>query len=58
MTPYRELATDIGCGDSDIMPKIFAMIANQDEAKLMLAAFKAYESVVLKESGNGDEKSD
>jgi ferredoxin len=38
MTPYRKLAADIGCGDSDIMPKIFAMIANQDEAKLMLAA--------------------
>jgi ferredoxin/predicted transcriptional regulator len=38
MTPYRKLAADIGCGDSDIMPRIFAMIASEDEAKLMLAA--------------------
>ena len=38
MTSYRKLAADIGCGDSDIMPRIFAMIADEDEARLMLAA--------------------
>jgi ferredoxin len=38
MTPYRKLAADIGCGESDLMPKIFAMIASPDEARLMLAA--------------------
>jgi ferredoxin len=38
MTPYRKLAADIGCGDSDIMPRIFATIASPEEARLMLAA--------------------
>jgi len=33
-----QAGADTGCGDSNILPKVFAMIANQDEAKLMLAA--------------------
>jgi len=38
LAPYRELAAGIGCGDSDLMPRIFAMIADRDEARLLLAA--------------------
>jgi ferredoxin len=38
LAPYRKLAAEIGCGDSELMPRIFAMIADQDEARLLLAA--------------------
>jgi hypothetical protein len=38
MTPYQKMAESIGFGDSKIMPKMFAAIADEDEAKLILAA--------------------
>lgn len=38
LAPYRELAAGIGCGDSELIPRIFAMIADPDEARLLLAA--------------------
>ncbi len=38
MTPYRKLAAEIGCRDSDLMPRIFATIADPEEARVLLAA--------------------
>ena len=38
MTPYQEMAASIGFGDSKLMPKMFAAIADEDEAKVILAA--------------------
>ena len=38
MAPYQHLSADIGYGNSKMMPRIFAFIANEEEAKLMLAA--------------------
>jgi ferredoxin len=38
MTPYRKMAESIGFGDSELMPKMFAAIADEDEAKVILAA--------------------
>lgn len=38
MAMYQKLAADIGLGDSRLIPKIFAFIADEDEAKFMLAA--------------------
>ncbi len=35
---YRQLAEAIGVGDSAIIPKIFAVLANEDEARVLLAA--------------------
>jgi DNA-binding transcriptional ArsR family regulator len=35
---YQQLAAAIGVGDSVIIPKIFAILANEDEAKVLLAA--------------------
>jgi Fe-S-cluster-containing hydrogenase component 2/predicted transcriptional regulator len=38
MTMYQQLAADLGFGESKMIPKMFAFIADEDEAKLMLAA--------------------
>ena len=38
MTLYRKLAAEIGCRDSDLIPKLFAMIADEDEASLLVTA--------------------
>ena len=38
MSMYQQLAADIGFPESEMMPKLFAFIANEDEAKFMLAA--------------------
>ncbi len=38
MTPYQQLAADIGLGESKMIPKMFAFIADEDEAKFMIAA--------------------
>ncbi len=38
MTVYEQLATSIGQGNSRIVPDIFKSLANEDEAKLLLAA--------------------
>ena len=35
---YQQLAEAIGVGDSAIIPKIFAILANEDEARMLLAA--------------------
>jgi len=35
---YQQLAEAIGVGDSGIIPKIFAVLANADEARVLLAA--------------------
>ena len=35
---YQQLAEAIGVGDSAIIPKIFAILTNEDEAKVLLAA--------------------
>ncbi len=35
---YQQLAEAIGVGDSAIIPKIFAVLANEDEARVLLAA--------------------
>jgi len=38
MTLYQQLAESIGFGQSKMVPKMFAMIADEDEAKFVLAA--------------------
>lgn len=38
MTMYQKLSADIGFPESKMLPKMFAFIANEDEAKFMLAA--------------------
>jgi ferredoxin len=38
MTLYQQLAADLDFGESKMIPKMFAFIADEDEAKLMLAA--------------------
>ena len=38
MSLYQRLAADIGFGESKMIPKLFAFIADEDEAKFMLAA--------------------
>jgi len=38
MTPYQEMAASIGLGDSKMAPELFAMIVDQEEAKVVLAA--------------------
>lgn len=38
MTMYQQLAADLGFGESKLIPKMFAFIADEDEAKFMLAA--------------------
>ena len=38
MGMYQQLAADLGFPESKLMPKMFAFIANADEAKFMLAA--------------------
>ena len=38
MSLYEQLAESIGMKDSKIIPKMFALIADEDEAKLVLAA--------------------
>jgi Pyruvate/2-oxoacid:ferredoxin oxidoreductase delta subunit len=38
MTLYQQLAESIGWGQSQMVPKMFAMIADEDEAKFVLAA--------------------
>ena len=35
---YQQLAEAIGVGDSALIPKIFAVLANEDEARVLLAA--------------------
>jgi formate hydrogenlyase subunit 6/NADH:ubiquinone oxidoreductase subunit I/predicted transcriptional regulator len=38
MTPYQELAQHLGAGDSRIIPAIFEELADEKEARLLLAA--------------------
>lgn len=38
MALYEQLAADIGFGNSKLVPRLFAAIANEDEARFMLAA--------------------
>jgi Pyruvate/2-oxoacid:ferredoxin oxidoreductase delta subunit len=38
MTPYKEMAKSIGFENSEMMPNMFAMIVDEDEAKMILAA--------------------
>jgi len=38
LTLHRKLAAEIGWGDSELMPKLFAMVADEDEARLLVAA--------------------
>ncbi len=38
MSMYQQLSADLGFPESKMMPKMFAFIANEDEAKFMLAA--------------------
>lgn len=38
LDPYRELAEAIGAGGSEIIAKIFQLLATEDEAKVLLAA--------------------
>lgn len=38
MSLYQQLAADIGYAESKMIPKMFAFIADEDEAKVMLAA--------------------
>lgn len=38
MSLYRQLAADIGFPESEMMPQMFAFVADIDDAKLMLAA--------------------
>ena len=38
MRMYQQLSADLGFPESKMMPKMFAFIANENEAKFMLAA--------------------
>jgi hypothetical protein len=38
MSMYQQLPADLGFGESKMIPKMFAFIADEDEAKLMMAA--------------------
>jgi DNA-binding MarR family transcriptional regulator len=35
---YQELSDSLGVGDSQFLPRIFAMLTNEDEARVVLAA--------------------
>ncbi len=38
-TAYQQLAETIGAGDSTIIPKLFEMLADENEAQVLLAAY-------------------
>ena len=38
MSMYQQLAADLGFAESKMIPELFAYIADEDEAKVMLAA--------------------
>ena len=38
MSLYQQLAADLGFAESKMIPKLFAYIADEDEAKFLLAA--------------------
>jgi len=46
---YRQLAESIGEGESEIIPKLFKMVANEDEARVLMAAFPAASAPELAE---------
>lgn len=48
-TVYQQLAETIGEGDSTIIPKLFEMLVNENEAKVLFAAFPAASPAELAE---------
>jgi len=46
---YQQLAESIGEGQSDIIPRLFEMVANEDEARVLMAAFPAASAPELAE---------
>lgn len=48
-TAYQQLAETIGAGDSTIIPKLFEMLADKNEAQVLLAAYPPASSAELAE---------